>query len=83
VEISHVSRQGAAGRVMNEAGKNPYTVADLYIPASLGEIYDRLGAMILDAPTFIDDPGEFPERNIDTVFRQLTESFGIVRKKLG
>ena len=68
---------------MNEAGKNPYATSNLYIPASLGEIYDLLGAMILDAPTFTDDSGEFPERNIDTVFRQLTESFGIARKKLG
>ena len=68
---------------MNEAGKNPYATSNLYIPASLGEIYDLLGAMISDAPTFIDDLSEFPERNIDTVFRQLTESFDIVRKKVG
>ena len=44
---------------MNEAGKNPYATSNLYIPASLGEIYDLLGAMILDAPTFIDDSVNF------------------------
>lgn len=54
-----------------------------YIPASLSEIYDLLGAMMLEAPIFIDESGSFPERTIDTRFHQLTEGFGKVRKKVG
>jgi hypothetical protein len=54
-----------------------------YIPASLSEIYDLLGSMVLRAPTFIDESGYFPERNIDTRFLQLVGGFGRVRKKLG
>ncbi|WP_363182274.1 hypothetical protein [Sphingomonas quercus] len=47
------------------------------------EIYDQIGSMILFAPTFIDKAGDFPHRNIDSEFHVLTESFGVVRKKLG
>ncbi|WP_213979044.1 hypothetical protein [Sphingomonas sp. dw_22] len=54
-----------------------------YIPASLSEIYDLLGAMFLWAPTFIDESGVFPERNLESEFHVLVESFGVVRKKLG
>lgn len=54
-----------------------------YIPASLSEIYDLLGSMLLWAPTFTDESGRFPERTIDTRFHQLTEGFGKVRKKVG
>lgn len=54
-----------------------------YIPASLSEIDDLLGAMMLDAPTFIDESGTFPERNLDSRFHQLTQAFAVVRKKLG
>ena len=54
-----------------------------YIPASLSEIYDLLGAMFLEGPTFLDGTGRFPDRNIDTRFFQLTEGFGKVRRKLG
>lgn len=54
-----------------------------YIPQSLSEIWDLLGSMWLSAPTFLDKLGDFPERNIDSEFHILVESFGIVRKKLG
>jgi len=60
----------------------PYPNPNPYIPASLSEIYDMLGSMILWAPTF-DKDGAFPEYNIDTEFHALTEGFGKVRKKLG
>ena len=56
---------------------------DPYIPSSFGEINDLLGSMILWAPTFIDETGYFPDRNIDSRFFQLTEAFGAVRRKLG
>lgn len=54
-----------------------------YLPASLSEIYDLLALLVLEAPTFIDETGHFPEQNIDTVFTMLTRGFGQVRKKLG
>jgi|UniRef100_UPI0035CBDBE1 hypothetical protein len=62
---------------------NSYFNSKPYIPASLSEIYDTLGSMILGAPTFIDKTLVFPNRNIDSEFNKLTESFGLVRKKLG
>ncbi|GAO39825.1 hypothetical protein SCH01S_39_01100 [Sphingomonas changbaiensis NBRC 104936] len=63
--------------------RSPYANPRPYIPASLSEIYDLLGSMILKAPKFIDDSGLLPKRNIDTYFGELVDSFGIVRKKLG
>jgi hypothetical protein len=68
---------------MSEYKPNPYYNPNPYIPASLSEIYDLLGSMILDAPTFKDRTGAFPDRNIDSEFHILVESFGVVRKKLG
>ena len=62
---------------------NPYFNAKPYIPASLGEIYDMLGSMMLHAPTFIDPTGVFTERNVDTEFATLVAAFGLVRKRLG
>lgn len=62
---------------------NPYHNPNPYIPASLSEINDLLGSMILRAPTFLDKSGVFPDRNIETRFHQLTEAFTLVRKKLG
>lgn len=61
----------------------PYFKPIRYVPASLSEINDLLGSMILGAPTFIDKTMVFPERNIDTQFAQLNEGFELVRKKLG
>lgn len=58
-----------------------YTNLDPYIPASLSEIYDMLASVRGGAPTFIDP--DFPERDIDSEFQILDESFGVVRKKLG
>ncbi|MGW8201679.1 hypothetical protein ACWGM0_03920 [Sphingomonas bisphenolicum] len=68
---------------MNGSSTYPYLNPSPYIPASLSEIYDLLGSMILWAPTFIDESGYFPNKNIDTEFHALTEGFGKVRKKLG
>ncbi|PTS89767.1 hypothetical protein DBR17_02685 [Sphingomonas sp. HMWF008] len=65
------------------SGPNPYFNSKPYIPASLSEIYDTLGSMILGAPTFIDKTLVFPNRNIDSEFNKLTEGFALVRKKLG
>lgn len=54
-----------------------------YIPQTPGEVWDLLGAMVLDAPRFVDTSGYFPGRNIDTTFHALTEGFGVIRKMLG
>ncbi len=54
-----------------------------YIPQSLSEIYDLPGSLWLSAPTFVDTSGAFPDDNIDSRFRALTESFGVVRSKVG
>ena len=62
---------------------NPCFNPKPYIPGSLSEINDLLGSMILDAPTFEDRLGDFPDRNIDSEFRTLTGGFEVVRDKLG
>jgi hypothetical protein len=64
---------------------NPYSYFSTkpYIPASLSEIGDVVGSMVLGAPTFIDRLGDFPHRNIDSEFNKLTEGFALVRKRLG
>jgi len=60
-----------------------YSSQKLYIPASLSEINDQLLSMVLESPTFIDDTGVFPDRDIDSEFHKLTEGFALSRKKLG
>lgn len=60
-----------------------YGKINLYIPGTFSEIHDLLGSMMLGAPKFIDETGVFWYRDIDSTFYQLTESFGIVRNKLG
>lgn len=54
-----------------------------YIPQTLGELMDKVGAMMLGAPTFKDKTGYFPQMNIDTEFFALNEGLLATRKKLG
>ena len=54
-----------------------------YIPQTVGELMDKLGSMMLGAPTFKDRAGYFPQKNIDTEFFALNEGLLAVRKKLG
>lgn len=54
-----------------------------YVPKTVGEIVDLLGWMMLCSPTFEDDSGYFPGRNIDTTFFALKEALQVVRKQLG
>ena len=54
-----------------------------YIPQTISEIWDQLGGMMLDSPTFIDKLGDFPGRNIDTEFFALKEGFKVVHNRLG
>jgi len=44
---------------------------------------DMLGLMMLSSPTFVDDSGYFPDRNIETVFDSFNQGFQVVRGKLG
>ena len=44
---------------------------------------DMLGLMMLSSPTFVDDSGCFPDRNIETVFDSFNQGFQVVRGKLG
>ncbi len=64
-------------------GLNAYFNPEPYIPGSPSEVNDVLGSMILWAPAFVDDLGDFPDRNIDSEFHRLTAGLGVVRKKLG
>jgi len=52
-----------------------------HIDATIGELMDQLGFMILKSPTF-EDP-VFPGRNVESVFAALGESLNAVRSKLG
>ncbi len=54
-----------------------------YIPNGMGEIWDHLGAMFLQAPRFLDGTGYFPEQNIDTEFHALNEGLKTIRKRVG
>lgn len=54
-----------------------------YIPQSISEITDFLASMMFDSPTFKDDSGYFPGRNIDTTFFELNEGLKAVRNNLG
>ncbi len=64
------------------AYRSSYSNPDPYVPATLSEIYDLLGSMILGAPTFIDRTGYFAERNLESEFHILISSFDRVRPKL-
>lgn len=54
-----------------------------YIPQTIGDLRDMLGMMMLYAPTFKDQSGYFPDRNVNTVFSELNESLQMLRGKLG
>jgi hypothetical protein len=54
-----------------------------YIAQTIGELNDELGWMMLNAPTFKDRTGYFPERSIDTAFQGFNEGLNTLRSKLG
>jgi len=54
-----------------------------HIAQTIGELNEKLGWMMLNAPTFKDRTGYFPERSIDTAFQGLKESLANLRSKLG
>jgi hypothetical protein len=57
--------------------------ARLYIPQGVSEVMDQLGMMTLKSPTFVDNTGYFPYRNIHVVFLQLNEGLRLIRGTLG
>lgn len=63
--------------------RSPYAKSGPYIPATLGELYDLLGSMILKAPRFKDRTGYFPDDGIDESFHQLDTGLQRVQAKLG
>jgi hypothetical protein len=54
-----------------------------YIAQDIGELLDKLGAMMLGAPLFKDRTGYFPQMNLESEFFGLNESLLALRKKLG
>jgi hypothetical protein len=54
-----------------------------YVPQNFGELLDQLAYIMLASPTFKDETGYFPQRNVDTAFFSLNEGLLVVRKKLG
>jgi hypothetical protein len=54
-----------------------------YVAQTIGELNEQLGWMMLNAPTFKDRTGYFPERSIDTAFQGLKDSLANLRGKLG
>ena len=54
-----------------------------YIPQDVGELWDKLGSMMLSAPLFKGRAGFFPQMNIETEFFALNEGLQVIRKKLG
>ena len=68
---------------MSDDYVSPFRNPDPYVPETLSEIYDLLGSLYLGAPTFLDDSGYFPGRNIESEFFVLVQSFNKVRTKVG
>jgi hypothetical protein len=55
----------------------------LYVPQDKSEVLDQLAMMFLYAPTFEDDTGYFPDRNIASVFAELDAGLDLIRPSLG
>lgn len=54
-----------------------------YICQTIGELNDKLGWMMLHAPTFEDPKSYFPDRNLKNTFEGFNESLATLRSKLG
>ena len=54
-----------------------------FIPSTIMELREKLSAMFLSAPTFIDKTGHLPFLNLDYVFMQLTQGLTLNRSNLG
>ena len=54
-----------------------------YIPQTLGDLLDKLAALMLDSPTFVDRTGYFPGKNLETSVGALNEGLRVMRCELG
>jgi len=54
-----------------------------YIAQDIGELWDKLGSMMLAAPRFEDTSGYFPGMTIETEFAGLNDSLNVLRPLLG
>lgn len=54
-----------------------------YIAQDIGELWDKLGSMMLAAPRFEDASGYFPGMSIETEFAGLNDSLNLLRPVLG
>lgn len=54
-----------------------------YIPSTIGEVWDFVGSMMLNSPTFVDRTGDFPNRSIATEFFALNEGLRMIREEVG
>ena len=54
-----------------------------YIPQTPGELVDQVASMVLSAPKFIDELGDFPHHNLENEFHVLTTGLANVRKRIG
>ncbi|HEY0315394.1 MAG TPA: hypothetical protein VGC28_03915 [Sphingomonas sp.] len=54
-----------------------------YVSQTIGELNDKLGWMMLNAPTFKDKTGYFPDRDIENTFQGFNQSLDTLRGKLG
>jgi hypothetical protein len=68
---------------MNDLSVNFPVPTGLYIPNTLGEIYDFLAILIGYAPRYDDRSDSYFDHTIDTRFHQLGEAFQATRKTLG
>ena len=50
-----------------------------YISQTISELWDKLGSMMLNSPTFIDETGLYPDKGIDSEFHALNESLKLLR----
>lgn len=54
-----------------------------HIAQNISEFMDVLGLLMLSSPTFVDESGYSPGRNLNTVFKGVNESLQSIRSKLG
>ena len=54
-----------------------------YISQTVSELWDKLGSMMLNSPTFIDETGFYPAKGIDSEFFSLNESLKLLRPQFG
>jgi hypothetical protein len=55
----------------------------IYVPQSISELIDFVGAVGPSAPTFVERDSRIPNMDINYRFYQLHEGLKAVRKKLG